>query len=257
MKLITNVVSGVFVVVAIAGCAVRSSPSESTEPSGSSLITPIGGDAGCPGVGSVICINGGHWDPTLCECVPPSDAGCVDNVLCIVGDHWDPTLCKCVPDADAGVCISSEDGPCGGFTTHPCTCAPGLTCVPNRIPDIPGTCQPARCCPASWDMYSCKEENGSAGLNCHNPLLGCASSLTCGGGCDFEVTGRCPVCDPLVCPAGETWNPVVCKCEPPACATAADCTGPLPDLCMQCPSGGTGCAHWTCVAGTCEVAYCP
>jgi hypothetical protein len=155
------------------------------------------------------------------------------------------------------VCVSQEDGPCGGFTTNPCTCAQGLACKPNRIPDIPGTCEPTRCCPAGWDMYKCNEENGTTGLNCHNPLLACASSLTCGGGCDLEVSGRCPVCDPIACPAGERWDSSLCKCVS-GCATAADCSGPLPTLCKVCSPGstGSGCAHWACVAGSCQVAYC-
>ena len=36
---------------------------------------------------------------------------------------------------------SGEGGPCGGFTTHPAECLPGLTCVPNHLPDLPGTCE--------------------------------------------------------------------------------------------------------------------
>jgi hypothetical protein len=176
---------------------------------------------------------------------------CVQNVLCVKGSHWDPIVCKCVPD----LCVSAEDGPCGGFTTHPCSCAPGLTCVPNRIPDVPGTCQPARCCPVTWDMYQCKEENGGSGFNCHDPSRACPSSAVCGGGCDFEVSGRCPVCDPLVCPAGQVWDSVRCKCIQP-CETATDCTGLLPALCRTCVDGAAGCAHWVCRAGACEVAYC-
>ncbi len=157
--------------------------------------------------------------------------------------------------ATSVACLSQEDGPCGGFTQNPCTCAPGLVCEPNRIPDIPGTCEPARCCPVGWDMYTCNEENGSTGLNCHNPELGCASSLVCGAGCDFQVRGRCPVCDPLVCPAGSRWDVSLCKWVP-GCATGSDCSGPLPALCMVCDGGGSGCAHWACMAGVCEVAYC-
>src|SRR5262249_46788989 len=41
------------------------------------------------------------------------------------------------------------------------------------------------CCPAGWNMYSCRSEDGRKGLNCHNPRLGCPSSLICGEGCDF------------------------------------------------------------------------
>jgi hypothetical protein len=177
---------------------------------------------------------------------------CVQNVLCIQGDHWDSTLCMCVPNT----CISADDGPCGGFTSNPCTCGDGLVCVPNPIPDIPGTCEVDRCCPIGWDMYQCNEENGSKGYNCHNPALGCPSSLACGGGCDIEVTHRCQaVCDPIVCPAGETWDPTRCACIQP-CSTAADCTGPLPGVCKICANGTTGCAHFACLDNACEVVYC-
>jgi hypothetical protein len=47
------------------------------------------------------------------------------------------------------------------------------------------------CCPSSWLMYGCTYSDGGAGLNCHNPALGCASSTTCGAGCDTAVAGRC------------------------------------------------------------------
>jgi hypothetical protein len=30
----------------------------------------------------------------------------------------------------------------------------------------------------------------------------------------------------------------------------------LPALCEICTNGSTGCAHFTCVAGQCQVAYC-
>jgi hypothetical protein len=191
------------------------------------------------------------------QSVKKHDGGvCVQTVLCIMGDHFDNVLCKCVPDDAGTTCISQEDGPCGGFTQNPCQCASGLVCVPNRIPDIPGACEPQRCCPAAWDMFTCNEENGTTGLNCHDPQLACASSLTCNAGCDFQVTGRCPVCDPIVCPTGQVFDSTLCKCVTPPCTTAADCTDPLPQLCQVCADGGTACAHWSCVAGQCQVTTC-
>jgi hypothetical protein len=47
------------------------------------------------------------------------------------------------------------------------------------------------CCPPGWDLYTCAFADGGAGQACHNPQLGCASSTTCGQGCDPVVTGRC------------------------------------------------------------------
>ncbi len=40
------------------------------------------------------------------------------------------------------------------------------------------------------------------------------------------------------------------------CQTAANCTGPLPQVCQVCTDGSDGCAHWACVAGKCEITYC-
>jgi hypothetical protein len=192
------------------GC-VTNAANETIEPNTGELIAGpiVVTDAGCP-IGGILCVNGGRWDPRLCRCLSP-DAGCLDSILCIRGTHWDAAQCQCLPDA----CISQEDGPCGGFTKNPCRCAPGLVCVPNRLLDLPGTCEPDRCCPLGWDMYACKEENGSLGLNCHNPQLGCLSSSTCGGGCDVEVTHRCPVfCDPIPCGPGRVFDKSLCGCRP-------------------------------------------
>jgi hypothetical protein len=35
---------------------------------------------------------------------------------------------------------SDVGGPCGGFTTMPKRCLPGLICQPAGLPDAPGTC---------------------------------------------------------------------------------------------------------------------
>ena len=104
----------------------------------------------------------------------PGDA-CVDNVLCLLGSHWDPTVCKCVP----GACVSQEGGPCGGFTSNPCTCASSLVCVNNPIPDIPGTCgRRAVCDPIpcgvgqTWDtaLCECSPPACTTGADCTGPL---------------------------------------------------------------------------------------
>jgi hypothetical protein len=47
-----------------------------------------------------------------------------------------------------------------------------------------------------------------------------------------------------------------------ACTTDTDCQGSLPRVCQNCPlspdgQASQGCAHWTCVEGQCQVAYCP
>jgi hypothetical protein len=71
-----------------AACSVSASPEPaSTEAAGvgqtkDSLILPFPPDGGCPGVGLVFCINGGHWDPSTCECVPPAGAQCATDFDC-------------------------------------------------------------------------------------------------------------------------------------------------------------------------------
>jgi hypothetical protein len=47
------------------------------------------------------------------------------------------------------------------------------------------------CCPQDWLGYKCNFPDGTPGYACHNPALGCASSMTCGEGCDTVVTGQC------------------------------------------------------------------
>ncbi len=47
------------------------------------------------------------------------------------------------------------------------------------------------CCPVGFQMTACTFEDGGAGLACHNPAMGCASSSSCGVGCDPVVIGRC------------------------------------------------------------------
>jgi hypothetical protein len=89
-------------------------------------------------------------------------------------------------------------------------------------------------------MYACTEADGGQGLACHNPGLGCASSLTCGSGCDPVVTGRCgsvsnlrwyATCGYPVCGEGPDAGPVdagVCPAIGSHCATKGQTCG-VPD----------------------------
>lgn len=117
------------------------------------------------------------------------------------------------------------------------------------------------CCPTGFDLYSCQTLGGAAVFACHNPAMGCASSQTCGQGCDPQVSGRCACVQTELCIRGDHFDTTLCQCVPDAapivCNSATDCTGALPALCQQCADGGTGCAHFACVAGQCQVVYCP
>lgn len=190
---------------------------------------------------------------------------------------------------------------CPGSGSHDTDANDDATAGPDgaqdRGPPPPNPDSGLACCPAGFDLYSCQTATGGGtGFACHNPALGCASSLTCGQGCDPQVSGRCACVQTELCIVGDHFDTTLCKCVPnqdagsvtPAdaacidnvlcikgdhfdtslckcvpdtsatgCATAADCLGILPALCQQCADGGTGCAHFDCVAGTCQVAYCP
>jgi hypothetical protein len=236
-------------------------PPPKTCPAGYQLNSPPCGCTGCVPVDGGTAVDGGKPDaPPVCNVMCPMLA-CVGGYL----PNPEPCGCPiCAPNSDAGV--ASPDA--------------GLAC-----------------CPIGFELYGCKGQDGGAGFACHNPALGCASSLTCGQGCDPQVSGRCqcvqtgacivgyhpdptlckcvpdqdagavppvdaqPTCvDNVLCIQGDHFDTTLCKCVPdtkPSCNKATDCTGALPALCQLCANGGTGCAHFTCVAGQCQVAYCP
>jgi hypothetical protein len=146
-----------------------------------------------------------------------------------------------------GACVSQTGGPCGGFTQDPCSCAPGLVCQNNRIPDVPGVCveRADACidnvlCIASdhWDPVQCK----------------CVPDAGAKPDARFCV-------DNVLCIVGDHWDPVQCKCVPTepqgGCTVATDCHGALPQLCVQSCDGGPGaCAHFACKNGVCETVLC-
>jgi hypothetical protein len=81
--------------------------------------------------------------------------------------------------------------------------------------------------------------------------------------CPLETGDASCTCAPTAdeherCRHGERWDHGRCERRPkPECVTAADCSGPLPQLCEVCADGGDGCAHFACVDGDCEIAFCP
>jgi hypothetical protein len=77
---------------------------------------------------------------------------------------------------------SGVGGPCGGFTTHPKQCLPGLVCVYHGVPDIPGMCEVP-------DGGAC-QPNGASCLR---------NSDCCSDNCILRLTpGYC--CQPGGCP---------------------------------------------------------
>ncbi len=70
------------------------------------------------------------------------------------------------------------------------------------------------CCPTGFDLYACTHRDGGAGLACHNPAMGCASSAVCGVGCDPEVSGRCACVQTELCIVGDHFDTTLCRCVP-------------------------------------------
>lgn len=146
-----------------------------------------------------------------CRCAPVADGGpagssCKSDADCASGSICGfATAAAC---AATGTCFVAQQVGCNAA-------APGCACdgsevnivcngLPSGYAPAPllhaGACVDSgptgggdggACCPAGWDLYSCTYPDGGAGSACHNPQLGCASSLTCGQGCDHVVTGRC------------------------------------------------------------------
>ncbi len=199
-------------------------PPPYTCPAGYQLSSPPCGCAGCVPVDGGTVADGGKPDAPL-----------VCNVMC-------PVL----------ACV-------GGYLPNPepCGCP---TCAPNSDAGVASPDAGLACCPAGFTLYGCQEQDGAPGLACHNPALGCASSKMCGQGCDPQVSGRCQCVDNVLCIRGDRFDTTLCKCVPdttPSCSSASDCTGAVPALCQLCANGGYGCAHFACVAGQCQLAYCP
>jgi hypothetical protein len=98
------------------------------------------------------------------------------------------------------------------------------------------------CCPSGWQSHSCVYPDGGEGTACHDPAMGCASSLTCGVGCDPVATGSCSA--PIDAGPPLRWW---ASCGYPVCAapTEGDASGSLPS------DGGAACHA---IGSTCSTA---
>ena len=88
---------------------------------------PAGPNALCPDgktVSGPACLPNADgtcgWTQVMCP-------KCVDNVLCIQGDHWDSTLCQCVPNPP-------PPGPCPCAAGQICVTQIGGPAIPNPPP---------------------------------------------------------------------------------------------------------------------------
>jgi hypothetical protein len=105
-----------------------------------------------------------------------------------------------------------------------------------------------------WDLYACTYANGTAGQACHNPQLGCASSTTCGLGCDPVVTGRCGV-DAGEGDAGSALQWFT-TCSYPICPSPSGDGGDFDDAGAPCPAAGTPCSTAGETCGTKSAGNC-
>jgi hypothetical protein len=188
--------------------------------------------------------------------------------------------------ADGGdgnsACTSQAGESCGGNTSMPCTCAPGLTCQKSAgAPhDLPGTCVPAgdgavcvnntACFQGfKWDTISCSCVPASdAAPDDADADAAPDDTDAAPDGADAAPDGADAAPDGAVCVnnaacfQGFKSDLTSCSCLPVAdsCTTASDCHGLLVTLCVNCASeAGTvsGCAHWECVQNECVSTFCP
>ena len=197
--------------------------------------------------------------------VPTGDAA--DLALCCRNDPAEASVIDCFtqaiplpPQGDAGTSptpcvddgVSHADGTSWTCSDgcNTCTCENGqiastlVGCVADAAPP-PADAGPAPCVDngvshANGTSWTCSND-ACGGCFCENGTIAHASNIAC------------PVLDGGSGSADATPPPPVDAAE---CAVPSDCTGALPALCELCTNGGSGCAHFTCNAGVCAIAYC-
>jgi len=142
--------------------------------------------------------NGTYYAPSMCggssACVAPTcaPAGRYTARMCAYAEGT--AMGQGAPFCNAmqtPTCVSVDfDWPPAGGSTSVTGVIGEVT--DGEVADDGGAiAEGGTCCPASWLMYACTFPDGGSGQACHNPAMGCASSLMCGEGCDRVVTGRC------------------------------------------------------------------
>jgi hypothetical protein len=130
--------------------------------------------------------DGNYFASSTCG----AGTACV-NEACAPAGNYVASFCGYATSADASAFE------CIGSSSPTCTDVPFMWPLPAGSAPIVGiiggttTADAGACCPVGWGLSSCTFPDGGSGHQCHNPALGCASSTTCGQGCDTVVTGRC------------------------------------------------------------------
>lgn len=131
-----------------------------------------------------------------CSTLAALAAGCFFVVGCS-NDNGDSDAATSAPDA-----ASAKDG--GGVDQS----------APADEVGAPGQDAGAACCPVGYMLYDCELPGGGTGMACHDPAMGCASSTTCGQGCDPQVVGRCACVENQLCQLSEHFDINRCACVP-------------------------------------------
>ena len=154
-----------------------------------------------------------------------------------------------------GGCSSGQVCNAAGTGYGPCDCAPveaGSPCVPGQSVACvgPGGCLSDQVCNAAGTGYggcTCPDTDGAILVCIPGQSIACTGQGGCFASqvCNAEGTAL----GPCVCPDGGSVE----------CMTANDCAtllGPVPPICLVCPKGAMGCAHYECVTGICQTTYC-
>ncbi len=238
-KVIGAVVLGVGLVAA---CSSSSIPAGQETQSSYGAFTATGWGCACPGSDATCKLH----------CPDLTDGTCIGGQpYCDVSVGEAGLACAC-PNGNSSCSITCPDGSSG-------QCESGVPTCGSRVDG--GAGDAGACCPPGWDLYDCTFSGGGSGQACHNPALGCASSTTCGQGCDPVVTGRCgadagglqwyttcgyPVCqvpDGGLVDAGAGCAPVGSACSQAGetCGVASQANCGVTLVCAsQDPKGGTG-----------------
>ncbi len=141
-------------------------------------LPPAGVEHGWDGTWHLGATCGGQGACTARSCAP---AGRYTAKMCAYA-ALSSSVGSCSPVATASCAEVAFDWPPDG----------GVGSVVGWVGEAPdGGVDAGACCPKGWLLYGCTFPDATPGQQCHDPALGCASSLTCGEGCDFVVTGRC------------------------------------------------------------------
>jgi hypothetical protein len=188
-------------------------------------------------------------------CCPVVGMGVGTNTACVAS----PIAVACPLTPVCSCPAEAADAAPGG-----CTCESPPECTAPSPPQ----CGP---CPSGWQVPEgepglCCEETSSGAIACFSQAISPPPppvTIDAGGppGCvcsepSCPPGAPCPLPAPCECDGGSGEADAGSSGSGSGCETASDCNGPLPSLAERCSDGGYAAAHWTCVSGVCDIAFC-